>query len=82
MVKISYDHEVDALYICLRETTVTTDIVEEGIALDYDEAGQIAGVEILDAGKRLDELRITRIDANEMNGKTCARGGRRSRSGG
>ncbi|MDE2998536.1 MAG: DUF2283 domain-containing protein [Gemmatimonadota bacterium] len=62
-MKIYYDRDVDALYISLTETTVTTDIVEEGIALDYDEAGQIAGVEILDAGKRLDELRMTQIDA-------------------
>ncbi len=63
MVKISYDLEVDALYIRLKETTVTTDLIEEGFALDYDDAGRIAGVEILDAGKRLDELRMTRIDA-------------------
>lgn len=64
MVKISYDREVDALYIRLKETTVTTDLVEEGIALDYDEAGQIAGVEILDAGKRLDEPLKSRTDAD------------------
>ena len=63
MVKISYDHEVDALYVRMKETTVTTALIEEGVALDYDEAGRIAGVEILDAGKRLDELRMTRIDA-------------------
>ena len=55
MVKISYDCEVDALYIRLRETTVTTDLIAEGIALDYDEAGQIAGIEILNAKTRLDE---------------------------
>ena len=55
MVKISYDREVDALYIRLKQTTVTTDLIAEGIALDYDEGGQIAGVEILDAKTRLDE---------------------------
>ena len=55
MVKITYDREVDALYIRLKQTTVTTDLIGEGIALDYDEAGQIAGVEILDAKTRLDE---------------------------
>ena len=60
MVEISYDLEVDALYIRLKETTVTTDLIEEGLALDYDESGRIAGVEILDAGKRLDEQRMTR----------------------
>ena len=55
MVKITYDREVDALYIRLKQTTVTTDLIAEGIALDYDEGGQIAGVEILDAKTRLDE---------------------------
>lgn len=53
MVKISYDREVDALYIRLKETTVTTDLIEEGIALDYDEVGQVAGIEILDVRTRL-----------------------------
>ncbi len=61
-MKISYDHEVDALYIRLRETTVTTDLIEEGIALDYDEAGQIAGVEILDARTRPDGNAALRSD--------------------
>ena len=62
MAKITYDREVDALYIRLKQTTVTTALIEEGIALDYDEAGQIAGIEILDAAKRLDDRAILRPD--------------------
>ena len=62
MVKITYDREVDALYIRLKQTTVTTDLIAEGIALDYDEGGQIAGVEFLDARKRLDNQAILRSD--------------------
>ena len=54
-MKISYDREVDALYICFKETTVTTKHLEDGIALDYDEANRLAGIEILDAMKRLDD---------------------------
>jgi len=54
VVRITYDRDVDALYIRLKETTVTTDRVEEGIALDYDAADSLAGIEILDARKRLD----------------------------
>ena len=65
MVKISYVREVDAIYIRLRETTVTTDLIEEGIALDYDEAGQIAGVEVLDAKTRLDEKATLRSDVGD-----------------
>jgi uncharacterized protein YuzE len=49
---ITYDSEVDALYIRFTETTVTTEHVAEGIAVDYDSDGRIAGIEILDAIKR------------------------------
>ena len=52
-MKISYDHEVDALYIRFKETTVTTKHLPEGIAADYDADGCLAGIEILDAMKRL-----------------------------
>jgi uncharacterized protein YuzE len=51
-VRITYDSEVDALYIRFIETTVTTKHVAEGIAVDYDAEGHIAGIEILDAVKR------------------------------
>ena len=52
-MKITYDPEVDALYIRFKETTVTTKHLAEGIAADYDAAGLLAGIEILDAVKRL-----------------------------
>jgi uncharacterized protein YuzE len=51
-MRITYDSEVDALYIRFLETTVTTEHVAEGIAIDYNSDGQIAGIEILDAIKR------------------------------
>ena len=52
-MKITYDREVDALYIQFKETTVTTKHLAEGIAADYDAAGRLAGIEVLDAMKRL-----------------------------
>lgn len=54
-MKITYDREVDALYIRFKDTTVTTRNLTEGIAADYDAAGKLAGIEILDATKRLDD---------------------------
>lgn len=51
-MRITYDSEVDALYIRFIETTVTTYHVAEGVAIDYDAEGKIAGIEILDAVKR------------------------------
>lgn len=52
-MKITYDTEVDALYIRFRETTVTTKHIGEGLAADYDAEGHLVGIEILDAAKRL-----------------------------
>ncbi len=52
-MKITYDRDVDALYIRFKETTVTTKHLGEGIATDYDANGYLAGIEILDAVKRL-----------------------------
>jgi uncharacterized protein YuzE len=51
-MRITYDAEADAMSIIFRETTVTTKHVAEGIALDYDSEGRIAGIEVLDAVKR------------------------------
>jgi uncharacterized protein YuzE len=51
-MRISYDAEVDAMSIVFRETTVTTKEVAEGIAVEYDAEGRIAGIEVLDAVKR------------------------------
>ena len=49
---ITYDPEVDAIYIRFKETTVTTKHLAEGISADYDAQGKLAGIEILDAVKR------------------------------
>ena len=57
-MKISYDREVDALYIRFKETTVTTKHLAEGIAADYDADGRLAGIEILDAMKRLGDPEV------------------------
>jgi uncharacterized protein YuzE len=51
-MKISYDPEVDAMSITFRETTVTSQRVAEGVALDFDAEGRLAGIEILDAIRR------------------------------
>jgi uncharacterized protein YuzE len=52
-MKIIYDAEADALSIVFAETTVTSQHLAEGIAADYDAAGCLAGLEILDVHNRL-----------------------------
>jgi uncharacterized protein YuzE len=59
-MKITYDREVDALYIRFQETTVTTEHLAEGIAADYDADGHLAGIEILDAMQRLGDPTVFR----------------------
>jgi len=59
-MRITYDAQVDALYISFVETTVTTEHVAEGIAVDYAEHGRIAGIEILDARRRFGDPEVFR----------------------
>lgn len=64
---ITYDPEVDALYIRFKETTVTTKILSEGIAADYGPDGKLAGIEILDAVKRFgDKNTLKKITLEEI----------------
>ena len=51
-MKITYDPQVDALYIEFLDTTVTTEHLAEGLAADYDADGRLAGIEILNALER------------------------------
>jgi uncharacterized protein YuzE len=59
-MRISYDSEVEALYIRFLETSVTTNHGAEGIAIDYAADGRIAGIEILDARKRFGDPEVFR----------------------
>jgi YD repeat-containing protein len=51
-MRIRYDPEVDALSISFRDTTVTTQELPDGVALEYDAQGKLVGLEILAAAKR------------------------------
>jgi uncharacterized protein YuzE len=51
---IRYDPEVDALSVIFREATVTTKELADGIVAEYDAEDRLVGLEILDAGSRLD----------------------------
>ncbi len=55
-MKITYDPEVDALYIylCRDVRLPETRQVDEDIYLDFDEEDRLVGIEVLDASKRLD----------------------------
>ncbi len=59
-MRTRYDPEVDALSVILRETAVTTRELAEGIVAEHDVKNRLVGLEILDAGSRLDEPAIVR----------------------
>jgi len=52
-MKIKYDKEADVLYLKLSDVQVIeSDEDKPGIIIDYDEHGEIVGIELLDASKR------------------------------
>lgn len=54
-MKVTYDTETDILRIILSETSIDeSDEDKPGIILDYDKDGEIVGIEILDASKRME----------------------------
>jgi YD repeat-containing protein len=53
-VKIIYDRETDTLSIILRDgRIVESDEAREGLILDYDKAGRIVSIELLDASEQV-----------------------------
>lgn len=53
-MKVKYDKEVDVLYISFSKKKIKeSDEDKPGIILDYDKAGSIVGIEILDASKKM-----------------------------
>lgn len=53
-MKVTYETEVDVLRILLREGVIEeSDEDKPGIIIDYDKQGNVIGIEILDASKRV-----------------------------
>ncbi len=57
-MKVVYDPEVDVLRIFFSSTPIEeSDEDKPGVILDYDKGGNIVGMEILDASKRMENPR-------------------------
>ncbi len=72
-MKISYDEECDAMSITFKDTTVTSQRVTEGVALEFDAGGHLAGIEILDAvqkfgtGETLQQVLLENVGAKRRD---------------
>lgn len=57
-MKVTYDPQVDVLRIILSQATVQeSDEQKPGVILDYDRDGNVVGLEILNASKRIENPR-------------------------
>ena len=55
-MKIIYDPEVDILRILFQDTPISESEEEgSGIIFDFDEQGNVVGLEVLDASQRIDD---------------------------
>ena len=57
-MKVTYDPEVDVLRILFRDEPIEeSDEDKPGVILDYDKEGNIVGLEVLNASKRIENPR-------------------------
>ncbi len=57
-MKVTYDPEVDVLRILFSQASIEeSDEDKPGIIIDYDRDGNIVGLEILEASKRIENPR-------------------------
>ena len=57
-MKVTYDAETDILRILLRNAPIEeSDEEKPGVILDFDKDGNVVGMEILDASRRMENPR-------------------------
>ena len=68
-MKVTYDEEADALYMTLQEAEYyESDEIKEGLIIDYDEKGNVVGIEIVGASTYLDQEDLSTVNF-EINHK-------------
>ncbi len=66
-MKLNYYSETDSLYIDLSEKpSVASKEISEGVVIDYDETGAMVGIDINNAGKKvqLKELFLNKLPSD------------------
>ncbi|WPF87668.1 DUF2283 domain-containing protein [Cyanobacterium aponinum AL20118] len=68
-MKINYYSDTDSLYIHLSDKpSIDSQEISEGVVLDYDEKGNLVGIDIDNASKKvqLNELILNQLPSNIM----------------
>lgn len=62
-MKLRVDQQADALYLRLDSSTIVeSDEVSAGVVLDYNEANDVVGIEMLGLSRRSPEIDLTALD--------------------
>lgn len=62
-MKVNYDAKTDILTVIFREAPVAeSDEEKPGVILDYDKAGNIVSIEVLDASSRVEEPGVVTVN--------------------
>ena len=62
-MKVTYDRKTDTLTVRFKPGPIAeSDESKPGVILDYDEHGDLVGLEILDASKRVDQTQTVEIE--------------------
>lgn len=62
-MKVNYDASTDTLTVIFRDVPVAeSDEDKPGVILDYDAAGNLVSLEVLDASKRVEEPRSVTLE--------------------
>ena len=68
-MKVSYDPITDTLTVIFKEESKVSESDEDkpGVILDYDYAGDLVSIEILDASKRVTQTRKIEFETAERS---------------
>ncbi len=65
-MRVSYDEKTDTLTVVFRDVPVAeSDEDKPGVILDYDAAGNIVSIEVLDASRRVEEPRRVILETED-----------------
>lgn len=66
-MKIEYSKEADAIYVYFKEEYVAkSKEIEDGVVVDFDEKGQLIGIEVLDVSQRFSLSDIVNVNIENL----------------